>query len=97
MSLSIGDDWTYVMGVNARVDVHDAIPPVTMKSNEAIIVDDEGCDGWVAERGHCSLMRNAEPQRAALLACSEEADQNRTRGGGEDSAPFTDSYVVHSM
>lgn len=60
MSLSIGDDWTYVMGVNARVDVHDAIPPVTMKSNEAIIVDDEGCDGWVAERGHCSLMRNAE-------------------------------------
>jgi hypothetical protein len=70
------------MGVNARVDVHDAIPPVTMKSNEAIIVDDEGCDGWVAERGQCSLMRNAEPQRAALLACSEEADHTRTRGGG---------------
>jgi hypothetical protein len=39
----------------------------------------------------------AATSRAALLACSEEADQNRTRGGGEDSAPFTDSYVVHSM
>jgi len=53
MSLAIGDDWAYVMGVNARVDGHDAIPPVTMKSNGAIIVDDMG--GPRSAWGDCDL------------------------------------------